>query len=178
MLKSKRFLSFAVGMALMLSACGSTGSRTSACKECEGTGKVEVVLGCYGCNNGVSIYTGGICQQCGGSGQVVYELSCGKCGGDGIIGNESKENSAPLPSGSGVNPGIGIPSSSASCPTCGGFGEKLCPSCDGMGYLSKTRYAPDFGGSGNSSYQTQQKCYACGGSGSVPCTSCGGDGQL
>lgn len=184
--------------------CNGTGKMGSSsyrytCVSCGGTGAMACLGRCGGdgiiennsANSGGIQRQGSICGTCYGTGTVVcswcngtgvmqygsfsYTCSCGGtgvtscyggCGGDGVIENNP-----------GINPIYPMPSMNpnGNCVICKGTGQKICPSCDGLGSQSKTGYAPNFG-FGSSTYGMNSRCYACNGSGVVMCTYCLGDG--
>ncbi len=81
--------------------------------------------------------------------------------------------------GAGTQPNLPQNNSTVAldCPSCTG-GYDVCSSCNGTGRLTTTKYAPDYSGNGNTSYQAEEQCRACRGTGKVACSYCGGTGVI
>jgi len=143
---------------------GGSQATGSICETCGGTGKSA----CSWCGAMGVMEIGGIryvCSGCGGSGAMAC---LGKCGGDGVIEAPGTGGNLYFVPDNSI-----IHGNNSTCVICKGTGQKICPSCNGSGSLSKAVYGSNFG-FGSSNYSMNSRCYACNGSGKVICTYCFG----
>lgn len=172
--------------------CSGTGifdGTNQMCANCSGTGKVPCSAASSGSGreNGDA---GQTCTNCGGTGMVTYENDgalgdlkqvCPNCFGTGQLTDDSDCEDHTNYAGGGNNhqaPQQAAPrrDTKQECRSCNGTGKKLCTFCDGLGYISQTKRAPNYGTDRNFYYEDKKQCYHCHGTKYEKCLYCGGLG--
>lgn len=85
----------------------------------------------------------------------------GKSGDNGVtvvVPGSGSAYSNPSPVYPDSDSGWNLETKKSDCVRCKGSGREQCSTCGGSGYLSSTKYAPDYAGTGGGQYTVQTKC--------------------